>query len=612
MASIRKSFSLRNGVQVDDDNLIVNANGLVGIGTSVPTELLDVRGTAKIVGLVTATSVFTQGITVTGVSTLSRLNIGVTSISTGVITATSGVVTYYGDGGKLLNLPTSQWLDVDVGLGFTSIYAQGNVGVSTNDPRFVFQIGGNQSTSLVGFSSGVGFNSTGNVLATGIVTASSFVGDGSSLTSLNASNISSGTLNNSRLPSNISVSGIVTANTFHAVNYNGTSTSTATFTGSFVGIASTARDITSTSNITVNSINAGFSTAGIATVYTRLLLPANQPLGIGTTNPSGDVSIRRAGITSIVMVTDGSFRSSIIFGRSISGVGSNAELRFGNTNGTYPDSTEKSLDIINYDTGNFNYYLHNGPVGISTGSFNWIYGQDLSSLMTLTYTGRLGINQQNPTNNLHVVGTSTVTQSAFFGGSIEALGNINTPGILTASNRVITGITSVSDLRVRTTSSTYPLQVGTNPDLTGGGVGIDSTGKIITQGDYTGRNLTLSGIITATGSINSSAALTGTSLNVSGGAISGGTITGTSLNVSSGAITGGTITGSSIIVGSISNLTTAIDQSSITGSAFYPPILTTTQRNALTVGNGAIIYNSSNNRLEVYVLGGWVGISTIA
>ena len=41
MANIKKSFSFRNGVQVDEDNFIVNANGLVGIGTSVPTDILD-------------------------------------------------------------------------------------------------------------------------------------------------------------------------------------------------------------------------------------------------------------------------------------------------------------------------------------------------------------------------------------------------------------------------------------------------------------------------------------------------------------------------------------------------------------------------------------------
>ena len=54
MANIKKTFNFRNGVQVDEDNLIVNATGLVGIGTTIPTEALDVRGTAKVVGLVTS------------------------------------------------------------------------------------------------------------------------------------------------------------------------------------------------------------------------------------------------------------------------------------------------------------------------------------------------------------------------------------------------------------------------------------------------------------------------------------------------------------------------------------------------------------------------------
>ena len=58
MANIKKTFNFRNGVQVDEDNLIVNATGLVGIGTTIPTEALDVRGTAKVVGLVTSNEGF--------------------------------------------------------------------------------------------------------------------------------------------------------------------------------------------------------------------------------------------------------------------------------------------------------------------------------------------------------------------------------------------------------------------------------------------------------------------------------------------------------------------------------------------------------------------------
>ena len=38
-------------------------------------------------------------------------------------------------------MPTSQWLDKDVGLGYSSIYnAGGNVGIHTNDPRLDYRL----------------------------------------------------------------------------------------------------------------------------------------------------------------------------------------------------------------------------------------------------------------------------------------------------------------------------------------------------------------------------------------------------------------------------------------------------------------------------------------
>ena len=40
MANYNKSFNFRNGVQVDNNNFVVNANGLVGIGTSIPSTFL--------------------------------------------------------------------------------------------------------------------------------------------------------------------------------------------------------------------------------------------------------------------------------------------------------------------------------------------------------------------------------------------------------------------------------------------------------------------------------------------------------------------------------------------------------------------------------------------
>ena len=108
MANFRKSFNFRNGVQVDDDNFVVNPNGLVGIGTSIPSEFLDVRGTAKFVGLTTIKNAFfVEDVYIAGVGTFKgNVEVGITSIQdNGIVTATSpsGIVTYFGDGGELLN-----------------------------------------------------------------------------------------------------------------------------------------------------------------------------------------------------------------------------------------------------------------------------------------------------------------------------------------------------------------------------------------------------------------------------------------------------------------------------------------------------------------------------
>ena len=178
MANIKKNFNFRNGVQVDDDNLLVTKTGLVGIGTTIPTEALDVRGNVNITGFCS----FTSG-------TLTNANIGILTISTikateivgagvdiksGIVTSEgAGIVTYYGDARFLQGMPTSQWLDIDVGLGFTSIYnAGGNVGIATINPFHTLQIGGDVDSS----QEGIGISSVGNIKVTGIVTASSFVG----------------------------------------------------------------------------------------------------------------------------------------------------------------------------------------------------------------------------------------------------------------------------------------------------------------------------------------------------------------------------------------------------------------------------------------------------
>ena len=140
MANIKKNFNFRNGVQVDDDNLLVTSTGLVGIGTTIPSEALDVRGNAIISGFTSITSGSIGVVTITTLDPTQIIGAGV-SIKSGIITAQgSGIVTFFGDARFLQGMPTSQWEDVDVGLGYTSIYnTGGNVGVGTTDPRVPFK-----------------------------------------------------------------------------------------------------------------------------------------------------------------------------------------------------------------------------------------------------------------------------------------------------------------------------------------------------------------------------------------------------------------------------------------------------------------------------------------
>ena len=423
MANYNKSFNFKNGVQVDVDKFIVRGS-LVGIGTSIPGETFDVLGNVRVAGLVTTTN-----LNVTGIATFNQVRVGSVqlSASSGVVTATA----FFGNGATLSNLPTSQWVDVDVGLGFTSIYAAGNVGVSTIDPRFSLQIGANPLNNLPG----VGINSNGNIITTGIISATSFYGAGFAITSINASNITGGSLPSTVIPQSLFI-GVVTATTFY---------------GTLVGIASTALSLSGSPNITVSNITSsnisnsgiitsnlivsGVSSIGVSTVSTRLYA---ESIGVGTNSPSSDIHIRRTS-TSKLQVTSDSADAIVAFGRSTTVTGNNGALRFGNTSGLYPYSTPSSVDIINYAVGNVNNYLHLGASGLGTGAFNWLYGQNLSNLMSLTYNGNLGIGITTPITTLHVVGTSTVTGNSYVGSNLYVNSNLNVNGSLTVNGNTLGG-----------------------------------------------------------------------------------------------------------------------------------------------------------------------------
>ncbi len=215
MANYNKSFNFRNGVQVDDDNFIVNANGLVGIGTSIPREFLDVHGTAKVTGLVT-----TRNLAVTGVSTFYsdvKIGSGVTVYaSTGIVSATA----FYGSAAGLTGIyaiAVDGWI-INAG----NISTTSNVGIGTDIPNYSLQVGQDPLTG-----NGLSVDAiTGNVNATGIITAPSFVGNLIGNVYGNIESIGVSTFSILKVGTGVTISGgIITATSFIG-NLTGTATTT--------------------------------------------------------------------------------------------------------------------------------------------------------------------------------------------------------------------------------------------------------------------------------------------------------------------------------------------------------------------------------------------------
>ena len=685
MANYNKQFNFRNGVQVDNDNLVVSPTGLVGIGTTIPTEALDVRGgNAKISGFATAASLYSKLLEVdgtAGVTTITftdAIGAGV-SISSGIVTSSgSGIVTFYGDARFLQGMPTSQWIDIDAGLGYTSIYAQGNVGVGTVDPRFTFQVGGNADNTLAGFGTdsdgGVGICSSGNVLITGITTANKFIGIGSDLTFLDADNITSGTvtndrlpvLENSKIPNNFVVTGIITASTFSGNVNAGLITATSGFTGNLtgdvtgdvVGTASTAQSLTGTPNIVVGILTANAvaassfiggitgdvtgdlvgtattassltdtaevdiadMTVGVTTVSSFIglgtdYLTGRMAIGGNTNAGSNDLFINRAfdrnntGITTTqvgnarVQLWSDLGESTVTIGTSESNIGANGQIRYGNRSNGDIYSTPDSLDFINYGDGSINTYLQAGTVGVNTGSFHWHNKSDV--VLTLTYEGRLGIGVTLPEAPLHVLGDTRVTGDGTFNGNLTVDGSL-TPGSIILPDEITANVIGNVTGNVDAQSGISTFTTVTSSFI---GLGTDSSFPSAAVPEKFAVNSPGSGrvFIDQSGNIG----IKTTVIDIQG-------ITAPQVDCTIASVGIGTTRPKCAIDFSSATNNDILGENRDTVAYVLFPKLTTTQRNNLTnidnagVEDGAIIYNTDNTRLELKLPNGWCGIATIA
>ena len=687
MANIKKNFNFRNGVQVDDDNLLVTSTGLVGIGTTVPVESLDVRGNVIITGFTSATSANIGFLTVTTFEPTNIIGAGL-SVKSGIVTATgTGILTYFGDASNLLGMPTSQWEDVDVGLGFTSIYnTGGNVGVGTEDPRSTIQVGGNVDAA----QRGVGISSAGNINASGIITASSFVGDltgnivsGSTFSGnidLNADLDVDGHTN----LDNVNISGIVTVfdldvdghTNLDNVNISGVTTTTGNIdldadldvdghtnldNLSVAGVSTFASLIDGNGGATINSVTIGLEApSAISATASNLLLTSDggttsiaNDLGVtGVSTFSQDVAVAGITTTKNLLVTGVTTFSGAVNATSLDvptatittrlGVGSTetpvsdiqiikqdfgadadlqvsalggisavkvgreigtakthtSEIRFGGGAGAPYSASGTSLDIINYDTGNFNYHLSGNNASGVQGDFHWHKGINSARLMTLTGVGgSLGIGNTQPTKALDVTGAGNFTGDVNVGNNLIVngllLGNVqgtltgNVSGTLAGNTNTTVGISTLNNLSVAGVA-TFTTAVETAAI----GIGTTAFGAAVKINNTPASSI----VVSASGQIA-----------IQSNEIFDDETVGVDINASNA-----TAVFSAVGVG-ITILGSAVDFGNAGPSAvnrfMIAPKVTTTQRSNLAgVVSGAIVYNTQVNKLQVFNGSTWVNL----
>ena len=598
MANIRKSFNFRNGVQVDNDNFVVNANGLVGIGSSAPTVKLDVAGGVKVSGLVTSSTLGS------GIGTIT--NFTATNANVGVLTATTLSV-----GGNLVTnlvgFAFTAWITDNAGVGLHTTSKIG-IGVTTSP-------GASDSELTV----------SGNVNATGIVTANSFSGD------LNGNvNATSGvsTFTELKVGTAITMSaGIITATTFSGSlptsSLTGTISSTqiansavtdakivtmsaSKLTGALPAISGaavtsvTAIGLTGSPNVNLGVTTTGNLTAG-SIVGAGLSVTS---IGIGTATPANTFQQRATGATELQITSD-TASASITVGREPGTANTNnAEFRYGGAGG-FAFSNAQSLDIVNYGTGNFNYYLSANNAGAAAGDYVWHKGANSDQLMTLTKGGNLGIGITNPEEKLNVQGASKFTGIATFNNNVTITGSLTATfkgNLLDTSDNIIVNVSDkLFNGNVNTASgiSTFnQLSIGstvTSDNITVGGA---SASHASPDHIFSVNNSTNRFYVNQTGAIGIS-----TTLNL-----------GVSIGINATdkfAVFGGVGVGTTSPRSAVDFADAGTVGIGITQPYFLPPKLTTSTRNGIggTI-TGATIYNTNLNKLQVYTGSNWETVTS--
>lgn len=470
-----------NLLQVASDLIYNPTNQRVGIGSTIPTEKLDVLGNTKVSGTVNA----------------------------GVITASSGFFTNTLKVGNFEISDTTTFFRV----------SSGSVGIGTSLPRSTLDVIGN--TIITG------------VATIGVITTTSgFIGV------LTSPSINAGFITATNGFIGVLTSPTINNTTFISTNFTATSITgtSATFTSTIVSNNFQVNGSTLFVNASLDSIGIGTTNPTqrlqIGTGTSVSVVTNTGRIGIGTTNPSYLLDVRgNVGFSSFIFVGGASGNANEVLVSGGTGLpfwGAPGGITVGAANSVgiadtqafalfYPTLTQQTQNnaFIRVDTNGlvYNPALNNLGIGsgITTSNLNYNLtvlgniGVNTNALVVSSTNNRVGVGTTNPNFTLDVSGTVNSSTSVSVGTTViigtKPVANLSS-GIVTTTSTSIASLSSLNTSLFR--SARYNVQITCTGQLVGSASSSSSVSVGSLQGgtNYASGNYTNVSLVTTSGSGN--------------------------------------------------------------------------------------------------------------